>query len=115
MFEELKPFLGALSLTVAVYALMNIRHLKLRDDFEDKIRKNQIILMGIHMLDNIRFHKIKAGKTDQLLFLGKPDEANTMQEERELREEIKKALPDITTEEISYVCDCLYRDKAKFR
>ncbi len=98
-FSTIIPFLFPLGLTLIVFAIL--RH---------QNRKTRVLLIGIHLLDNIRFHKIKDGKIKELLYVNSPDKANNMQEERELRTELTN-LNTLSNTEIEYIIYKLYWSK----
>lgn len=100
--------LGIVALVWGIFA-QRIHLLKLEN------RKTQVLLLGIHILDNIRFHKIKDNKVQELLYLNNPDKANTMQEERELKIELSKPEHKLNESEINYICNALYWNKEKFK
>ncbi|MBV6484107.1 MAG: hypothetical protein KFKLKKLM_00591 [Flavobacteriales bacterium] len=102
----LLPYLFPFGITLIAVAILRVQN-----------RKTRVLLIGIHELDNIRFHKIKDGKIQELLYLqesDKPDFADTSKEERELKKKLK-AIHGLNEYEIDYVCNTLYWNKSKFK
>jgi len=102
-FKNMDTYLFTLGLVLIAWSIHTVRLNRLN-------RKTEILLIGIHLLDNIRFHKIKDGKIKELLYLNSPDKVDTAKEERELKTELTN-LGTLNSTEIDYIVNKLYWSK----
>lgn len=101
-FQLIKPLLTPVGIALIFWGF-----------YRAKNRRTRALIIAIHVLDNIRFHKIKDDKKDELLYLGDFENADTSKEERELKIELSKPIHGLSQSDIDYVCNTLYREKKK--